>query len=87
MAISRKPKHRRCYYLSRKQSDTLEGIVQILSNRKPKESVISSLESSKLILKKNDDYFVTREGLYETDRLLKVTGILENNLPNKKKPE
>jgi len=87
MAISRKPKHRRFYYLSRKQSDTLEGIVQILSNRKPKESVITSLESSKLILKKNDDYFVTRQGLYETNRLLKVTGILKNNLPNKKKPE
>ena len=87
MAISRKPKHRRFYYLSRKQYDTLEGIVQILSNRKPKESVITSLESSKLILKKNDDYFVTRQGLYETNRLLKVTGILKNNLPNKKKPE
>lgn len=83
MAISRKPKHRRCYYLTRKQSDTLEGIVQILSNRKPTESIISSLESSKLITKHNDAYLVTRQGLHETTRLLKVTGIM----PKGKKPE
>tara|TARA_Y100000114_G_C11758894_1_gene328408 strand:- start:487 stop:738 length:252 start_codon:yes stop_codon:yes gene_type:complete len=83
MTFFKIPKRKRYIFLSRKQSDTLGGLVQVLSNKKPIDSVIQSLRSSNLVTKKNNCYMVTEKGLEETDRLLRVGGIF----PREKEPE
>ena len=68
---------KRNLYLSRTQSKRLGGLIQVLGNKKPIDNIVESLESLKLVTKKDDCLMLTEKGLDETNRLSTLAGLYE----------